>query len=86
MKLAGSDRKFVVRKTDGRDPVWVFYEVREMQSERLVRAFTAKITHTQAARAQVEDYFIPRWCELHPGKLPNDGGTVIPDLDSVERQ
>jgi len=87
MKLSGSDRRFLAKKrTDVPiDPVWAYYAVKEMESERLVRTFTAKITHTQATRPQVEDYFIPRWCESNPEKLPSDGGMVISDLDNVQK-
>jgi hypothetical protein len=44
MKLSGSDRRFVARKTHGLEAAWVYYEVKELQSDRFVRTFTVQIT------------------------------------------
>ena len=56
----------------------------ELRSERasVVRTFTGKVPRSRAGRKQVKQG-IARWCELHPKRLPKDGGTVVLDLDHI---
>jgi len=85
MKLAGSDRSFLVKKAEAPiDLDWQFYEVEERESERLLRTFTAKVSQSQVARPRVKED-IARSCELYPEKLPSEGGVVRIDLDYVQK-
>jgi hypothetical protein len=86
IKLAESDRKFVVEKrTDERiDTAWQLYKVQERRADTLLRTFTARIAQTQAARRTVRED-IARWCELYTDRLPSDGGTVDIDLNYVQQ-
>jgi hypothetical protein len=64
-----------------------FYEVGEW---KLSRRFTAMIPATQKATAKgfkdrAAENLIEKWCELFPGKLPKDGGTVDIDLNEVQK-
>jgi hypothetical protein len=58
--------------------------IEEFHCEDAVRAFVGKLTRSQAAR-QGAERDIERWCELNPGKLPAEGGTVLIDLDEIRR-
>ena len=86
MKLSASKHRYAVKKkpTDAIDPVWVLYEVEELDSGGLSKRFFVRLTHTQATRKSVQQG-IARWCENNPQKLPPDGETVPSlDLDNVE--
>ena len=54
----------------------------ERDRARLVRTFTGKVPRSQASRKQVKQDIV-RWCELHPKRLPENGGAVVLDLDYV---
>jgi hypothetical protein len=58
--------------------------IEQFEGENVVRAFVGKLTRSQAAR-QGAERDIERWCELNPGKLPEEGGTVPIDLDEIRR-
>lgn len=83
MKLSGSDRRFLVEKAVNRDLNWSYYEVKEMESGRLLRTFTVLASQTQAARTDVKQ-LIARWCELFPEKLPGEGESIPADLNYLE--
>jgi hypothetical protein len=64
------------------------YRVEEWKVGRVTRTVTGRLSGTQRARARGSTEhsdlrLIERWCELHPQKLPEDGGTVDIDLSSV---
>lgn len=54
----------------------------EREGEHVVCTFTGKVPRSRATRKQVKQD-IARWCELHPKRLPKDGGTVLLDLDDI---
>jgi hypothetical protein len=55
--------------------------VDEWTAGRVTRTVTGRILGTK--RATARERSIERWCELHPEKLPEDGGTVDIDLSSL---
>ena len=56
--------------------------IMERDGARLVRRFTGKVPRSQVARKQVKQDIV-RWCELHPMRLPQNGGAVVLDLDYI---
>ena len=66
------------------------YQVKEWNSGKLSRTFTALISKTQQATAKgftdgSAKKSIAKWCQLYPDRLPKDGGTVDVNLDEVQR-
>ena len=68
-------------ETDDRsDPDFRHCRIKKIDGTRLIRAFTGKVPRFQSTRKHVKHYIV-RWCELHPTRLPRDGGNVVLDLD-----
>lgn len=86
-KLSHRDsRKFVVaQEAKARiDGDRVLRRVEERKVDKLVRAFTVRITQTQATRPMLSED-IARWCELYPERLPSDGGQIDIDLNQIQK-
>jgi hypothetical protein len=71
-----------LKADDPLDPDFRHCRIEERDGERLVRTFTGKVPRSQAARKHAKQDIV-RWCELHPTRLPNDGGAVVLDLDYI---
>jgi hypothetical protein len=73
---------FSEKNDDPSDPDFRHCWIEESDDARLVRRFTGKVPRSQVARKQVRQDIV-RWCELHPRRLPQNGGAVVLDLDYV---
>ena len=65
------------------------YRVDEWKVGGLIRSFTGRISCPQRATSKGSDQqsdlrSIERWCQLHPERLPEDGGTIDIDLSSLQ--
>jgi hypothetical protein len=86
MTFAKPGQKYLVdwsRKTDDHsDLAFRHCRIKKIDGARLIRTFTGKVPRSQSTRRKVKHYIV-RWCELHPARLPKDGGTVVLDLNYV---
>ena len=73
---------FSERNDDPLDVAFRHCLITERDGTRLVRTFTGKVPRSQSTRKRVRRD-IARWCEIHLRRLPEDGGTVILDLDYI---
>jgi hypothetical protein len=86
MTCAKSGQKYLVdwsdEADDRSDPDFRHCRIKNLDGARLIRAFIGKVPRFQSTRKQAKQD-IARWCELHPTRLPKDGGAVVLDLDYV---
>ena len=73
---------FSEKKDDSLELAFRHCRIMERDGARLVRTFTGKVPRSQVARKQVMQDIV-RWCELHPKRLPENGGSVVLDLDYI---
>ena len=73
---------FSLKTDDPSDLDFRHCRIEERHGARLVRGFTGKVSRSQATRKHAKQDIV-RWCELHPKRVPENGGTVVLDLDQI---
>ena len=73
---------FSAIKDDPLDSSFRHCQIEESDCLRLARTFTGKVPRSQSTRKHAKQD-IARWCQLHPTRLPKNGGAVVLDLDYV---
>lgn len=73
---------FSAKKDDPLDSAFRHCRIEERDGLRLARTFTGKVPRSQSTRKHAKQD-IARWCQLHPTRLPKNGGAVVLDLDYV---
>jgi hypothetical protein len=83
-RLKFSAELFPREMVDEHSPDFRHCRVQKLEGEAVVLTFLGKLTRSQAVRNGAERD-IERWCELNPDKLPSEGGTVLINLDEIQK-